>query len=145
LRFPGNKNTLLFLEKDMRAARVVTPVPDRPGAAAVVSKAVVRAAASLGLTNAGLAKVLGLSAASASRLRDGSYILPLDSKPYEFALLLIRLFRGLDAMMGGEEQASQSWMQTPNRALDGAPIDRITSVTGLVETVAYVDAARARV
>jgi hypothetical protein len=48
-------------------------------------------------------------------------------------------------MMGGEEKASQSWMQTPNRALDGTPIDRIASVTGLVETVAYVDAARARV
>ena len=129
----------------MRAARTANPAPDRSDAAAVVSKAVVRAATTLGLTNAGLAKVLGLSPASASRLRDGAYILPLDSKPYEFALLLIRLFRGLDAMMGGEEQASQSWMQTPNRALDGAPVDRITSVTGLVETVAYVDAARARI
>lgn len=129
----------------MCAARTASPAPDRSDATAVVSKAVVRAAATLGLTNAGLAKVLGLSPASASRLRDGAYILPLDSKPYEFALLLIRLFRGLDAMMGGEEQASQSWMQTPNRALDGAPVDRITSVTGLVETVAYVDAARARI
>lgn len=129
----------------MRAPLANHPAPDRSSAAAVVSKAVVRAAAALGLTNAGLARVLGLSPASASRLRDGSYVLPLDSKPYEFALLLIRLFRGLDAMTGGEEQASQSWMQTPNRALDGAPIDRITSVTGLVETVAYVDAARARV
>lgn len=129
----------------MRAAPTSRPAPNRSDAAAVVSKAVVRAGAALGLTNAGLAKVLGLSPASASRLRDGSYILPLDSKHYEFALLLIRLFRGIDAMMGGEEQASRSWMQTPNRALDGAPIDRITSVTGLVETVAYVDAARARV
>lgn len=129
----------------MHAAATDSPASNRSGAAAVVSKAVVSAATTLGLTNAGLAKVLGLSPASASRLRDGAYVLPLDSKPYEFALLLIRLFRGLDAMMGGEEQASQSWMQTPNRALDGAPIDRITSVTGLVETVAYVDAARARV
>lgn len=129
----------------MCAASTARPAPDRSDAAAVVSKAAVRAAATLGLTNAGLAKVLGLSPASASRLRDGAYVLPLDSKPYEFALLLIRLFRGLDAMMGGEEQASQSWMQTPNRALDGAPIDLITSVTGLVETVAYVDATRARV
>jgi hypothetical protein len=129
----------------MRAAPTLSPAPDRSDAAAVVSKAVVRAAASLGLTNAGLAKVLGLSPASSSRLRDGAYVLPLDSKPYELALLVIRLFRGLDAMMGGEEHASRSWMQTPNLALQAAPIDRITSVTGLVETVAYVDAARARV
>lgn len=129
----------------MRAAPTASSVPDRSDAAAVVSKAVVCTAATLGLTNAGLAKVLGLSPASASRLRESTYVLPLDSKPYESALLLIRLFRGLDAMMGGEEQASQSWMQTPNRALDGAPVDRITSITGLVETVAYVDATRARV
>jgi hypothetical protein len=134
-----------FQEKAMRPAPTASPILDRSDAAAVVSKAVVRAAAALGLSNSGLAKVLGLSPASASRLRDGTYVLPLDSKPYEFALLLIRLFRGLDAMMGGEEQASQSWMQTPNRALDGAPIDRITTITGLVETVAYVDATRARV
>lgn len=129
----------------MRAVAHTRPASDRSNAAVVVSKAVVRAAAALGLTNAGLAKALGLSAASASRLRDGTYVLPLDSKPYELALLLIRVFRGLDAMMGGEEQASQSWMRTPNRALDGAPVDRITSVTGLVDTVAYVDAIRARV
>jgi len=145
LRFFGNNHSFLFQGKAMRVAPTASPAPDRSDAAAVVSKAVVRAAATLGLTNAGLAKVLGLSPASASRLREGAYVLPLDSKPYEFALLLIRLFRGLDAMMGGEEQASQSWMQTPNRALDGAPVDRITSVTGLVETVAYVDATRARV
>ena len=130
----------------MQAASAIgRPIPDRTGAAIVVSKAVVRAAAILGLTNAGLAKVLGLSPASASRLRDGSYVLTPDSKPYELAVLLIRLFRGLDAMIGGEEQAARSWMETANRALDGAPIERITSVTGLVETVAYVDAARARV
>ncbi len=129
----------------MPAAASLQPSTDRQQAATVVSKAVVRAAASLGLTNAGLAKVLGISAATASRLRDGTYVLSLDSKPYELALLLIRLFRGLDAMMGGEDRASQSWMRTPNRALAGAPIDRITSLTGLVEAVAYVDAARARV
>jgi hypothetical protein len=48
-------------------------------------------------------------------------------------------------MMGGEEPSTQSWMRTQNLALGSAPIDRISSVTGLVEAVAYVDAARARV
>ena len=128
----------------MRAAPARRPTPrDRNAAPAVISKAVVRAAAILGLTSAGLATVLGVSRASASRLRDGSYVLALDSKPYELALLLIRLFRGLDALTGGEEEAARSWMQTENRALSGAPSDRIATVTGLVETVAYVDSARA--
>jgi hypothetical protein len=118
--------------------------PNRSHAARVVSKAVVRASEHLGLKSTTLASVLGVSPSTTSRLREGSYVLELDSKPYEFALLLIRLFRGLDAMMGGEADAARSWMKAPNRALGGAPVDLIRSVTGLVETVAYVDGARAR-
>ncbi len=120
------------------------PRPDRAGAAEVVSKAVVRAGEQLGLKNVTLASVLGISPSTASRLRDGGHVLGLDSKPYELALLLIRLFRGLDAMMGGEGEPARSWMTVPNRALGGVPMELITSVTGLVETVAYVDTARAR-
>jgi hypothetical protein len=117
---------------------------DPAKAALVVSKAVVRAAAILGINNAMLGRTLGISPASTSRLRDGTYIIPPDSKPYELALLLIRLFRSLDAMLGGEEPSIRSWMRVPNQALRGVPQELVASVTGLVETVAYVDAARAR-
>jgi len=112
--------------------------------AIVVSKAVVRAAAILGINNAMLGRTLGISPASTSRLRDGTYIIPPDSKPYELALLLIRLFRSLDAMLGGEEPSIRSWMRAANQALRGVPQELVASVTGLVETVAYVDATRAR-
>lgn len=110
----------------------------------VVSKAAARASTLLGLTNAASARILGISPATASRLHAGAFHLAPDSKPYELALLLIRLFRGLDAMMGGEEAAIRSWMAAPNLALGAAPRDLIASVTGLVEAVAYVDSARAR-
>ena len=116
----------------------------RSDAALVVSKAVVRAAEILGINNIALAKILGISQASASRLRDGTYVIPPDSKPYELALLLIRLFRSLNAMMGGEEPSLRSWMSVSNSALRGVPRNLVTSITGLVEAVAYVDAARAR-
>lgn len=121
------------------------PAANQTTAAAVVSKAVVRAASILGLNNAALANVLGISPATASRLRDGRFTLNPSGKPYELALLLIRLFRGLDAMMGGEEVSVRSWMNAPNRALPGVPGELVTSVTGLVETVAYVDSGRARI
>jgi hypothetical protein len=113
--------------------------------AATVSKATIRAARLLGLTNAALAAILGLSEPTISRLSSAAYRLEPGSKPYELALLLIRLFRSLDAMVGGEPQAMRSWMGSENRALDGIPSERIRSVTGLVEAVAYVDSARARV
>ena len=74
---------------------------------AVVGKAVVRAAEALGLTGAELARTLGLSDASVSRLKVGTFALEPSSKAYELALLLIRLFRCLDAMTGGEEESRQ--------------------------------------
>ena len=115
-----------------------------PDAAVVVSKAGVSAAEIRGINQGTLGRILGLSDATASRLHAGAHVLKRDGKPYELTLLLIRLFRGLDAMMGGEEAAIRSWMRAPNLALGGTPLSLITSVTGLVETVAYVDGARAR-
>ncbi|HYZ32104.1 MAG TPA: MbcA/ParS/Xre antitoxin family protein, partial [Crenalkalicoccus sp.] len=92
-----------------------------------------------------LGEVLGLSDATISRLASGTYTLDPGSKPYELALLLVRLFRSLDAMVGGEEEPMRSWMRAPNAALAGIPADKVRTVTGLVETVAHVDAARARI
>jgi len=109
---------------------------------AVVSKAVCRAAELLGLSSAALARTIGVSEATASRLRTGATMLEADTKPYELALLLVRLFRGLDA---GDEASRQSWMVAANHALGGVPRNLVQSVTGLVAAVEYVDAARARV
>ena len=50
---------------------------------AVVGKAVVRAAEALGLTGAELARTLGLSDASVSRLKAGTFALEPSSKAYE--------------------------------------------------------------
>ena len=112
---------------------------------AVVSKAVSRAADLLGLTNAALARTIGVSAATASRLRAGNYMLEQGTKPYELALLLVRLFRSLDAVVAGDEAALRSWMVTTNRALRGVPRELVQTATGLVAAVDYVDAARARI
>ncbi len=113
--------------------------------ALVVSKATLNAAERLGLTSAQLAKVLGLSEATISRMRKEGYVLPYDSKEYELALFLLRLFRSVDAVLGGSDQSVRSWMLTENTALHARPIDLVTSISGLVETANYVDARRAPV
>ncbi len=118
---------------------------DRCRTPAVVGKAVVCAAVLLGMTNADLARTIGVSEATVSRIRVGSYRLESGTKPYELSLLLIRLFRGLAAVMGGEEVSIGSWMETANLALRGVPRALVQTVTGLVATVDYVDAARTRV
>ena len=116
-----------------------------PDEAAVVGKAVLRAADRLGLRNAALADILGLSEATMSRLKSGDYFLNRNSKAYELAILVIRLFRGLDAIVGGDTAALRSWMGTENKALHGQPISLIRTITGLSLAVQYVDARRARI
>jgi len=114
---------------------------DREGA--VLSKAVVRAAEFLDLSNRIVAHVLGVSEASASRLKTGAYVVSPDTKPFELAQLFVRLFRSLDAIMGSDDEASRSWLRSRNLVLQAAPIYLIQTVTGLVGVLQYVDSRRA--
>ena len=113
--------------------------------AAVVTKAVLRAAEALGLTAKRLAQVIGASEPTVSRMRTGGYQLDPNSKPYELAVLLIRVFRSLDAIAGGDPAVVRQWLAHDNSALGGRPIERITTIAGLVDVLAYLDARRALV
>jgi Protein of unknown function (DUF2384) len=112
---------------------------------AVVTRAVMRAAARLGLSNKAVARVLGLSEASVSRMGGGAYLLKPGDKPFELALLFLRLFRSLDAIAGGDEQTARAWLRNNNLVLGGVPAAMIESVPGLVNVVGYLDARRALV
>lgn len=111
--------------------------------AAVLAKAVVRAADYLGLQKAQLAQVLGISAASVSRLYQGAFALDPASKTGEHALLFVRVFRSLDSIVGTQE-AARTWLAGPNTGLNGRPIDLIQTTQGLVHAVDYLDSHRAR-
>ena len=114
-----------------------------PDAALVLTKAVRSAAARLGLTNRRLARVLGTSEASVSRLSAGRTIDP-GTKEGELALLFLRLFRSLDALVGGDEPRARAWLEADNTHLAGVPAERIETVEGLVDVVQYLDALRGR-
>ena len=114
--------------------------PDR---GAILTKAVLSAAARLGLTGRELATTLGISEPTVSRMKSGAYRLEIESKPFELAALLVRLFRSLDAITGGDEAVARAWMRAGNAAFDAAPADRISSITGLIDVVQYLDARRA--
>lgn len=109
----------------------------------VLTKATVRAAEHLALPNAVLAEMLGVSVPTVSRMKAGTHALADGSKPFELAQVFLRMFRSLDAIVGSDDAASQSWMRTENRVLNGRPIDLIRSVTGLVAAASYLDGRRA--
>jgi hypothetical protein len=110
-----------------------------------VTKAVLRAAERLGLSNKELARILGLSESTLSRMNAGSYTLAPEQKPYELALLLVRLYRSLDSIVGGDAAAARAWLRAENSALGTTPLSHIMSIAGLTETIAYLDARRAPV
>jgi hypothetical protein len=120
----------------------------RPAAAsddAVVTRAVLRAAERLDLSNKVVARVLGLSEASVSRMGSGAYLVKPGDKAFDLALLFVRLFRSLDAITGGDEQTARAWLRSDNLALGGTPITLVESVAGLMTVVGYLDARRALV
>lgn len=110
-----------------------------------VTKAVIAAAERLGLSARQLAAVIGVSEATVSRMKRLDVLLERGSKPFELALLLIRLFRSLDAVTGGDEAVARAWMRGPNTVLSGTPLEKIVSISGLVDVLAYLDARRALV
>ena len=112
--------------------------------AAVLSRATVRAARNLELAQAELAQVIGVSTATLSRLANGRRSLEPGSKPWQLAALFVRLFRSLDAIVGSDDTAARAWLRSDNSALGGVPLNLIRDPAGLVRTVDYLDAARAR-
>ncbi len=113
----------------------------RSDPAVVLTKAVARAAERLDISRALLAKVLGLSPPTISRLYSGTYTLDERRKEWEFALLFVRVFRSLDSIVGDEATARQ-WLQSENRGLQGRPVDLIAHTEGLVRVAHYLDASR---
>lgn len=109
--------------------------------AAVLTKAVARAAERLDISRASLAKVLGVSAPTVTRLYSGEYQLDQRRKEWELALLFVRVFRSLDSLVGNEQTARQ-WLKSENRGLNGRPVDLIRQTEGLVRVVHYLDASR---
>ncbi|HEX2538083.1 MAG TPA: MbcA/ParS/Xre antitoxin family protein [Pseudolabrys sp.] len=125
---------------------VISPTPKPVSRdAAVLTKATMRAAQKLGLKNRVLAAVIGLSEPTISRMSKNEFTLAPESKSFELSAMLVRLFRALDAIVGGDETVAKAWLANVNTALGDAPINLIQSVSGLVNVVQYLDSRRARI
>jgi hypothetical protein len=120
----------------MRPSETLEPGP-------VLVKALLAAADRLGVRGRDLAAILGSSEASVSRLQNGRGLDP-DTKEGELALLFIRVYRSLDALMGGDDAKSREWLHAPNTDLNGVPAKRLRTAEGLVDVVQYLDAMRGR-
>jgi len=119
---------------------------------AVLTKAIQRLAKELDLSRQELSLMVGPSESTFSRLfkndanvSEGKpkYLDP-SSKEGQLAILLLRLYRNLDVLFGGNAKQSQLWLRSDNKHLEKKPIDLIKSVEGLVTVVQYLDAIRGK-
>jgi hypothetical protein len=123
----------------VRSAARAAPVSE----GGVATKAVIRAAGRLGLSNRVLSRIIGLSEATVSRMGSGAYVLTPGDKAFELAMLFVRLFRSLDAIADGDQAVARAWLGADNAALGSPPLALIQSIPGLMHVVAYLDARRA--
>ena len=108
--------------------------------AEVLTRALVKAGKELGLTQSELGAIVGRDRTALSR----SALEP-DTKSGELALLLIRAYRALFVLVGGEPRQMKHWMHTHNHHVGGVPAELVRSVPGLMRVVEYLDAIRGRV
>ena len=101
------------------------------------------AARRLEVNNRELARILGSSEASMSRLGRDRELRPASGEG-SLAVLFVRLFRSLDAVVGGDETQARAWFRAENHHLGGVPAERAQTVEGLVDVVHYLDAIRGK-
>ena len=122
----------------------LAPVQQAVSKQQVLSKAVINTAIYLDLPKVKLAHILGVSSATVTRLYSDAYLLSPGKKEWDFAVLLVRLFRSLDSIVGGAADDARKWLTSENKAFaDKKPLDMIESTEGLVRVVTYLDACRA--
>lgn len=105
----------------------------------VLGEAVLNAGSCLGLSATQVGKVIGRDRSSIVR----AGVNP-QSKSGELAMFLIRVYRSLFALVGGDEAHMLHFMRSENRGTGGVPQEQIARVTGLVSVMQYLDAMRGR-
>lgn len=105
----------------------------------ILSKAAKNAASELGIRLTELAEIIGKDRSSINRGINPA------SKSGELALLFIRCYRGLHALLGGDTENMAHWFAANNKHLNGVPKELVKSVQGLGIVVSYLDGMRGKI
>jgi hypothetical protein len=116
---------------------VTAPKQDQ---AQVLATALLNAGKALGISQAEIGRIIGRDRSTLQR-----YGIDPEGPNGQLALLLVRCYRSLYALMGGNYDQMQHWMHTRNRHIGGVPADQLRSVAGLVHVCDYLDAIRGKV
>ena len=106
----------------------------------MVGKAVQRAAWRLGITAQELRKILGKGGPDTGSGAGEADLYLSAAKELERALVLLRIWRALEALVGGDVACMRLWLRNPNDALGGLPVDRLLEEDGPGIVAEYLEA-----
>jgi Antitoxin Xre/MbcA/ParS C-terminal toxin-binding domain len=105
-----------------------------PSKASVLTSALLNASKEMGISTTHLGKVID---------KDSSEIKHTDINPEgksgELALMLIRCYTSLHALVGNNKKHMQHWMHTHNSGTQGIPVEQLLRIDGLVRVTEYLD------
>jgi hypothetical protein len=110
----------------------------------VLTKAIINLARFYDLSGKDLSDIIGISESSTTRLNQGKKLISPDTKEGEMALLLLRVYRGLNSMIGTNHNKAKIWLNSFNHYFHGKPLEHMKTVSGLVDVVNYLDAMRGK-
>lgn len=112
-----------------------------PDPAKVLTVAALRAAAALHLSDDELAQVIGVEKHEIEHLRIGQEMIPVNSGTGLRCQMLIRMFRALEHLVGGDQEMCRHWLRSRNEAAGGKPAEVIANPDGLRQVAEYLEAS----
>ena len=109
---------------------------------ATLIKAFNNSCKALGLSREQASTIVGVDRATLVRNKDRGF--DPHSKTGELCLQLVRLYRSLYAIAGGDKAFMRHWLSSNNSALAAKPLDLLSSISGLVRVNLYLDAMRGK-
>ena len=110
----------------------------------VLTKAICNLSKFYSLTGKDLSKIIGISESGASRIVQGTKLISPYTKEGELALLLLRIYRSLNAMVGNNHEKAKLWLNSDNKYFRNKPIEEIQTIAGLIAVLNYLDAMRGK-
>jgi hypothetical protein len=111
----------------------------QPEKSAVLGRSLLAAAEELGVSKSDIGAIVGRNRTTIDR----NGIDP-DSKAGELALMFIRIYRSLFALMGGDRDNMRHFLHTRNRGTHGVPAKQLHCIQGMVTVCTYLDAMRGK-
>lgn len=110
----------------------------------VLTKAILNLANFYHFTGKDLSEIIGISEASATRLNQGKKLISPYTKEGEMALLLVRVYRSLNSLVGNNHEKARIWLNSKNNYFQKKPIEEMKKIPGLVSVLNYLDAMRGK-